>query len=293
MLFNSIFKPLPSLLQFRNYFRRSNVKSTGTTMSTLSIHLKQNLFYDDEAKKEEKNTVENVPKAGPFYLGASMSEIGHIAITSSTTSLRRTSCSKRKESMNLIGTRDSGYQSSVIDDAKEPIQFKGTVYAILSAFGFCASNVAMKKSIYLSATDHSLVRYLLSFVVFVIICRYNDLKLLGPRKQFKLLCVRGVIGTCSLLAFYVSIMLLDPSDSTTLVHSAIVITAILSRLFLGEKLTIAHLIATLFTVNGVLFISKPAFLFPKEPALAIATNSSQAIEQISSFNSMKPLLGSE
>lgn len=262
-------------------------------MSTLSIHLSKSLFYnDDEAKKDEKNAVENVPKTGPFYLGASMSEIGHIAITSSKTSLRHTPGS-RKESVNLINTRDSGYQTSVIDADKEPIQLKGSVYAILSAFGFCASNVVMKKSIHLSATDHSLVRYLLSLVIFIIICRFNDLKFLGPRKQFKLLCARGIIGTCSLLSFYISIMLLDPSDSTTLVHSAIIITAILSRLFLGEKLTIAHLIATLFTANGVLFISKPEFLFPKEPGMVLSTNTSQTIEKKSSFESMKPILGND
>lgn len=45
-------------------------------------------------------------------------------------------------------------------------------------------------------------------------------------------------------------------------HGSIIMTAILSRIFLKEKITIAHFIGFVLTVIGVIFISKPAVLFP-------------------------------
>jgi drug/metabolite transporter (DMT)-like permease len=123
----------------------------------------------------------------------------------------------------------------------------------------------MKRSIHLSPSDHSLIRYLVSFVVMAIICKYNDLKILGPRSELKLLSLRGLFGSLNVFAVYFSIMFLNPSDATTLVHVSIIITSIISRFFLGEKLTLAHLVAIVLTANGVLFISKPSFLFGPKP----------------------------
>ena len=43
----------------------------------------------------------------------------------------------------------------------------------------------------------------------------------------------------------------------------------LSRFFLKERLTLAHFIAILFTACGVVFISKPSFIFPKHPSIRL------------------------
>jgi drug/metabolite transporter (DMT)-like permease len=56
-------------------------------------------------------------------------------------------------------------------------------------------------------------------------------------------------------------MLLNPSDAITITHTSIIITAVLARIFLNEKITLAHFIALILTVIGVLFICKPSFLF--------------------------------
>ena len=226
-----------------------------------------------------------------FFLGASMSEIGHIAV--STTSIKHVTCSK-KENLNLIANKNEhDNETTTVVEAipKKTNQFKGSIYAILSAFGYCASNVVMKKALYLSATDHALLRYLLTLLVFGLVSKYNNLELMGPRNQFKLLVIRGVIGTVSLLTFYFAIVLLNPSDTTTLIHSAIIITAVLSRLFLGEKLTIAHLLATILTANGVLFISKPTFLFPKAAHSETSNGTNTTVSAETTFESMAPVLG--
>jgi drug/metabolite transporter (DMT)-like permease len=49
-----------------------------------------------------------------------------------------------------------------------------------------------------------------------------------------------------------------------LAHTSLIITAVLARIFLKEKLTIAHLIASIFTIFGVIFISKPSVIFQRE-----------------------------
>lgn len=56
-------------------------------------------------------------------------------------------------------------------------------------------------------------------------------------------------------------MFINPSDVASIAHSSLIITAIMARLFLNEKLTFAHLISLILTAIGVLFISKPSFLF--------------------------------
>jgi drug/metabolite transporter (DMT)-like permease len=120
----------------------------------------------------------------------------------------------------------------------------------------------MKRSKTFSPSDHSGIRYIITLIVMILILRYKKLKLLGPKKEFRLLFIRGLVGSIALICFYFSIMLLNPSDSVTLVHSSLIITAVCSRIFFKEKLTIAHIIAILLTVNGIIFISKPSFLFP-------------------------------
>ena len=45
-------------------------------------------------------------------------------------------------------------------------------------------------------------------------------------------------------------------------NASIIVTALLSRVFMKEKLGIPHIIALLLTIAGVILISKPSFIFP-------------------------------
>ena len=84
------------------------------------------------------------------------------------------------------------------------------------------------------------------------------------------------------ITVYFSLMLLNPSDVVTLMHGSIIITGILSRIFLKEKLTIAHLIGLMLTVMGVIFISKPSVLFSNEVGAQNHSDQTQvAIKKVS------------
>lgn len=56
-------------------------------------------------------------------------------------------------------------------------------------------------------------------------------------------------------------MFVDPSDVVSLTHTSLIMTAILAKIFLKEKLTIAHFLGILLTAAGIIFITQPPFIF--------------------------------
>jgi drug/metabolite transporter (DMT)-like permease len=94
----------------------------------------------------------------------------------------------------------------------------------------------------------------------LIITRKKGISLFGPKKERKLLLIRACAGTCALITLFFAYKLIDPSECLALMHSSVIITSILARIFLKEKLTLAHMIALLLTVTGVFLISKPKFI---------------------------------
>jgi drug/metabolite transporter (DMT)-like permease len=91
--------------------------------------------------------------------------------------------------------------------------------------------------------------------------RCKNLSPLGPKKHRKLLLIRAFVGTIGLVTFFFAFKLLDPSDCLAITHTSVIITSILARIFLKEKLTFAHLIALVLTACGVVFIAKPRSIF--------------------------------
>ena len=183
------------------------------------------------------------------------------------------------------------------------LPFKGYAFGILSAFSFCLSQVTMKRAKWLSGSDHSLMRYIVTLIIMATILKYKELSIFGPKRVRRVLIFRGLVGSIALISvsyyisvlymssiivaqsnscfafwlllllikIYFSIMFINPSDSHAIGHTSIVITAVLARVFLNEKITLAHFIALFLTIIGVLFISKPSFLF--NVALAVSASS--------------------
>ena len=98
-------------------------------------------------------------------------------------------------------------------------------------------------------------------IVMLLFIKANNLEVFGPKEQRKLLILRGVVGSAAVISTYFSIKYLDVSDVETLTNSCVIITAIFSRIFLKEKLTICHVVALALTICGVFFILRPSFLF--------------------------------
>ncbi len=169
--------------------------------------------------------------------------------------------------------------------------FKGVVLAMIAGFGFAASNVVMKLTKSLSPGEHGLIRYLILFVCMLIVIRAKKLKIFGPPEHYKLLIVRSILGTVSVISFFFSITLISPADALTIVHSNILITALSARIFFKEKLMIAHIFAIVLTINGILFLSTPSYFSHK-----ISLNNKNLLTTNNTTNSdlienIKPFLG--
>mmetsp|Transcript_71855 Transcript_71855/g.145789 ORF Transcript_71855/g.145789 Transcript_71855/m.145789 type:complete len:382 (+) Transcript_71855:149-1294(+) len=77
----------------------------------------------------------------------------------------------------------------------------------------------------------------------------------------KLVWMRGIIGGAGFLLDYHCMAVLPLGDAMTLMSLYPFITIILARIFLQEEIKALHLVATIASVSGAVFISQPTFLF--------------------------------
>jgi drug/metabolite transporter (DMT)-like permease len=145
--------------------------------------------------------------------------------------------------------------------AKSFNSIKGYSLGLLYALLTCTANVFVKMAPTLDGSNHAVVRYLIQFLVMLFFIKKKKLQLLGPKKSRKLLFLRGFVGSLGGILGFFSIKYLDVSDYETLTNSCVLLTALLARIFLKEKLSVCHFFATVLTITGVMFIIRPEFLF--------------------------------
>lgn len=139
--------------------------------------------------------------------------------------------------------------------------YAGCLLAILAACLFPIANIFIKMSSFLNGVEHLLVFMALKLIVLSPMCVLMGQNPLGEKRHRWLLIARGIIGSVASVLCYKGIVLLPPSDTASLVHTCIIITAVISRLALNEKLDLSHLLSLGLTIIGIVLISKPSFLF--------------------------------
>ena len=137
---------------------------------------------------------------------------------------------------------------------------KGIVFALLTSLAYSLSGVLAKRASLLTGNEQLTIAFAVSFVFMVPVMRSRHVSPCGPPEARTFLCLAAVASLVSRNAYYMSLMLIAPSDTLAIANSSILLTALLARLFFAEKLTLAHLLALLLIVVGVLFIAKPSFL---------------------------------
>ncbi|KAI5455629.1 hypothetical protein BGZ63DRAFT_368622 [Mariannaea sp. PMI_226] len=85
---------------------------------------------------------------------------------------------------------------------------------------------------------------------------------LGERGVRGLLVIRGIAGSSGLFGLYYSLSYLDISDATVITFLVPTLTAFVCWVALREPFTIKEASAGFVAFLGVLFIARPAFLFP-------------------------------
>ena len=157
----------------------------------------------------------------------------------------------------------------------------GSLIAILSALFLSLGGVFYKKATSMTGSDNSIFRYVIQLITMTCILLYKKIPLLGPKDQRKLLFQRSFFGIFAVVFTNFAIKYIDPSDNLALSHTNIIITAIMARIFLKEKLGLQHFFAAILTLTGILLITKPTFLFKKVNDNVNETNSSNGMCYIS------------
>ena len=140
----------------------------------------------------------------------SMIELGQIAILSSSKASLKFKTPSSKEDFiasNKLLNESKGIAENVDDEKSESFEltlfqrllkpflpYAGIFIGILSAFSFCLSQIQLRRAKWFSATDHSIIRYFTAFSVMFIFLKYKEMTVFGPKKQLKLLLMRGFIG---------------------------------------------------------------------------------------------------
>lgn len=140
------------------------------------------------------------------------------------------------------------------------LKLHGISFGVLSALFYAISSTLVKKTKIFTGSEMAAIQYILRMIILTIIARYKGLNIFGDAGQRKLLAYRGLSGALTMIFINFSTKLIVPSDSIALLHTNVIMVAILARIFLGDKFTMLHFAILVLTGFGVLFISQPTFL---------------------------------
>ena len=155
--------------------------------------------------------------------------------------------------------------------------FRGYIFSFLTALFFSLSNIFIKKASLLNGSDHLVILFIVNMILMIIVIASNRINIFGPVGIRFLLVVRGLGGLFAMVSLYIGLVLIPPSDCSAISHTSLIITAILARILLNEKLGIVHLISLLLTIIGVVFISKPSVLFPQKRIEIVSNDAISAV----------------
>ncbi|GLD91780.1 hypothetical protein PINS_up000313 [Pythium insidiosum] len=195
---------------------------------------------------------------------------------------------------------DSQYDVAVappMTDAQARLRrLRGLGYIVIAAANMSAMSACAKHATRF-VTSHEAVfwRSLLAFLMNYCLVRYNKVSLTISPSYYTLLAVRCLVGTLSIsLQFYAfSKMIL--TDAVVIVFTSPVVTFLLGALLLREKVERVDFACALVSYIGVIFVARPASLFPNEhntkrnDTTAVIAALAAAFMQASSYIAMRKL----
>ncbi|KAK0200388.1 drug/metabolite transporter superfamily [Desarmillaria ectypa] len=174
------------------------------------------------------------------------------------------------ESTPLISTKKGldGWRFSLHQTYKRNI---GLLLITASQLAFSMSNASVKEMNRLEnpvstlelVGAHMFVTYLGCILVMLRVGVPEPFR--GPEGARKLLVVRGLCGFVGVCGVYYALKHLSLSEAIVLSFLAPFATAISGSIFLGETLSVGHILAGLLNIFGVICIAQPVSLFGQSP----------------------------
>jgi len=168
-----------------------------------------------------------------------------------------------KKNLEEINTTSLLIDQTISKPKDKNARWRGVFYGLLAPLSFAMCNSLMRKCNILNFSEIAMIRFFLQLIVVLPINIKYKRNVFGEKDQRIKLSVRSIFNVCSIMFFYFSIQLINPSESTALFNCCIIFVTLFARIFLKERLTFVHLLVLLMTTIGIFLISQPDFLFTK------------------------------
>ncbi|ETK84128.1 hypothetical protein L915_10858 [Phytophthora nicotianae] len=167
---------------------------------------------------------------------------------------------------------DNPVSTSDIDDSLAPVKSvgllsmkraKGLGFIVFAGLNFSIASICIKYASH-RATSHETVfwRMTIALVLNYVWARYKKRKLVVEPKYRGLLLFRCIVGTIGVNIQFYAMSKMVLTDATVIILTSPIFTFFLGAAFLGEKINQIDLLAGITSFLGVMFVTRPAFLFP-------------------------------
>jgi len=148
---------------------------------------------------------------------------------------------------------------------KENNEKLGLILMALSALLFsimslCAKIVNKKYPFFQSVLILSIVQMLGSYIG----CNLARISSWGYPQQYLEMVCRGTFGALAITLYFSGLTYLTLGDNTAIFFTTPAFITIIAWILLGDKLTVFDSLISLFSILGVLLVSKPQFLFIRD-----------------------------
>ena len=152
-------------------------------------------------------------------------------------------------------------QSSVAIPLSDRI--KGISLMLLSSLFATVHGVVVKHLNYIAVGEVIIIQAVYAICFFSMAVLFLGVPLINvPRKGFVFLSI--CVGTIAFMGKVWSLQHLPIGDATALFFTSPLFTGVIARIFIKEKLTLAHIGAMIAGLCGVILIAKPDFIFQSQ-----------------------------
>ncbi|KAI1289196.1 Solute carrier family 35 member G1 [Halotydeus destructor] len=156
---------------------------------------------------------------------------------------------------------DANREDGALVKKLRKIQLAGLILAVFSAAIFATGSFMVKLTPNIHPVEIVITRSITQLCFVVPFNLYASWSFKGAAGERWHLFTRGILGFMAFSLAYSAFHLLPLGDASTIIFSAPVYVSIFACLMLGEACGIFQGVVILFTLSGVVLISKPSFIF--------------------------------
>eukprot|EP00644_Phytophthora_capsici_P005888 jgi/Phyca11/97407/e_gw1.2.371.1 len=142
---------------------------------------------------------------------------------------------------------------------------KGLGFIVFAGLNFSIASICIKYASH-RVTSHETVfwRMVIAVVLNYVLARYKKRKMFVEPRYRGLLLFRCIVGTVGVNIQFYAMSKMVLTDAVVIILTSPIFTFFLGAAFLGEKINRIDLLAGITSFLGVMFVTRPAFLFPPD-----------------------------